>query len=105
MKTHTPGPWVVDWPADGRATPRVTTAGPMFEGATSPVEICKVSKKEGKCGSGRANASLIAAAPELLEALKKMLAAAKCHYDPAVALSEYGALAEVAIARAEGGQP
>ena len=44
------------------------------------------------------------AAPELLEACKKLLAAAVCNYDPKTTLYEYGALAEAAIARAEGRQ-
>ena len=47
-------------------------------------------------------ARLIAASPDLLDALRNMLAAAKCGYDPAVALREYGAAAEAAVRRATG---
>jgi hypothetical protein len=39
----------------------------------------------------------------VVAALEKMLAAARCNYDPAVALSEYGAMAEAALANARGG--
>jgi hypothetical protein len=56
-----------------------------------------------QAGDLGANGWLLAAAPDLLAALKKMMAAANCHYDPVVALAEYGAIAEAAIAKAEGG--
>ena len=45
---------------------------------------------------------LFAAAPDLLTALRGMLAAARCGYDPKVALIEFGEKAEEAIKKATG---
>lgn len=46
--------------------------------------------------------ALVIAAPKLLEALALILAALRCNYEPATVLSEYGALADAAIATAKG---
>ena len=66
---HTPGPWVF--------TPEVNMAGMRYvrqaPEANGSNEICRV---EGwRDGIGEANARLIAAAPELLEALQKLVRA------------------------------
>lgn len=71
---HTPGPWVVDRSADGRTGTRITTAGPMFEGATLPMEVARITKSRGPAGDYMANARLIAAAPQLLAALEALVA-------------------------------
>ncbi len=70
------------------------------EGRTLVAAIRPLSSGHAK--EARANFALIGAAPDLLDACKKLLAAAKCNYDPQAALSEYGAIAEAAIAKAEG---
>lgn len=74
MTTHTPGPW--------RALPEVLTGGIHHVGGRSPIvmkegrKIACVSRsldariKDGPCKEAEANARLIAAAPDLLAALK-----------------------------------
>lgn len=66
---HTPGPWFVDlkstygWPA--KLTPNLSIR-PVLLGKIMPVAIAKIQRE---CLESEANARLIAAAPELLEAL------------------------------------
>ena len=59
MKTkHTPGPWVIE---NNRSFPMIVARdGGKYDGACICPEVC----------NGEANARLIAAAPELLEACK-----------------------------------
>ena len=77
MKTHTPGPWFVSFPADGLATrhPVISCNGET----TSHVEwdgtpAMNVARAEwrGNVADTNANARLIAAAPELLAALQDL---------------------------------
>lgn len=63
MNKHTPGPWV-QW-ADTNIVIRLHTGRPHAE----DLRICEVATNTWK-DEGRHNASLIAAAPELLEALQ-----------------------------------
>lgn len=103
---HTPGPWVVAnglqvWKSGHNtvASPRICT----LKNAAHPVE--QISAEEQK-----ANASLIAAAPELLEALQAyhaLHAPAEGRF-PSAADTPAGvayAKALAAIAKAEGRQP
>lgn len=73
MSKHTPGPWgVATWPADGPVECLIATVafvgdcvvGPEFENAHSV--------NYERHGSVEADARLIAAAPELLAALREM---------------------------------
>ena len=82
---HTPGPWVVK-----------VTAGETFIRSSDGANVSRV----GAATNMRANARLIAAAPDLLAALK-----AVCSHgtrEPQQISSDWDA-ARAAIARAEGG--
>lgn len=88
MSAHTPGPWLV------LRDPEV--GGPLV--ATEDVAIADVMEMEG--GMSEANARLIAAAPDLLAALKAMFAdACDCGPDVHCRACELGLRA---IAKAEG---
>jgi hypothetical protein len=96
-KQHTPGPWFVT--PDGAAVYEKDGYG--YRGDT----VCGLPSRSD---SRAANARLIAAAPDLLEALK---VAAKAElYDPATGLIDADVLdivqdvARAAIAKATGGQ-
>ena len=85
MTQHTVGPWRVGY--DGPSLPIVDSR----EGFIAFV-------KQPNDGAAEANANLIAAAPELLEALKSLLFFYTTEDD-----DEYGVIeAKAAIARAEG---
>lgn len=67
--THTPGPWTVWENRSGRL--RISTVASLNSGnaklyAHTPGRICQLPRKP----NGEANARLIAAAPELLQALE-----------------------------------
>lgn len=85
---HTPGPW------------RIGDAGQTVYGAKAEGEFPKVvadTSKSMTVGERRANARLIAAAPELLEALRDLQA--QCQkWAPTIDQSR----ARAAIAKAEG---
>ena len=66
--THTPGPWVVHPTAHHPAVRSVGTSD------TGPRRICTVGSMNGN-PVDKKNARLIAAAPELLEALQFVMAA------------------------------
>jgi len=78
---HTPGPW------------NASSHGDIVSAKHGEVDICAVFGRP-QLGEGEANASIIAAAPELLEALKDILK------NPNSAL--YHNIARAAIAKAEG---
>lgn len=72
--THTPGPWKYGQSTDQRKDGYVRAASVKpFAGAERPIAICKVctvAPIDEVC----ANARLIAAAPELLDSIKALLA-------------------------------
>lgn len=81
---HTPGPWM--WDSDpvkgdqfGRVRYRVVARG-------ETITNMHYSSYEGGPTNAEANARLIAAAPELLEALQKSIALADSNRDAALAL-------------------
>jgi len=74
----TPGPWAVDIPSDRRAAISVTA---VIADGGAPITIAAVPFKEPKqahmraiAGTGVGNARLIAAAPDMLDALSAVLA-------------------------------
>ena len=88
--SHSPGPWAVgDRLKDGA----VVVAGPPGSGFE-----CVVANPRGYEGRVVANARLVAAAPDLLAALKAVIAVADRKTD------EFD-LARAAIAKGEGRQP
>jgi hypothetical protein len=99
---HTPGPWRVGYPHDGITGP---TASPLvwWDGLKVGREIITVGSRVvaivardgGLSDEDRANARLIAAAPELLQALQDIL-------DTGFAGGPQGKRARAAIAKATG---
>ena len=89
--THTPGPWVVHPTAHHPAVRSVGTSD------TGPRRICTVGSMNGN-PVDKKNARLIAAAPELLEALQFVMAAS------GEQLSTAFEQAQAAIAKATGEQ-
>lgn len=120
---HTPGPWVAGWGRGltGPTTPSVGGACcggkgwetfPVSRG-TETIAICPVQTqgfgyRDKIVGSAQANASLIAAAPEMLEALPDLshvISWLENGCDPAkaaVELRHYQSRIDAAIAKAEG---
>lgn len=93
MSKHTPGPW--------NALDRAVLKGPPGEERTWIIASCPVNAlgKKTKTSEAQANARLIAAAPELLEALKGLM----MEVSPVISADfEPFALAFKAIAKAEG---
>lgn len=66
---HTPGPWV-------NGGPQCATIATKAEGGNLGERVAIVFDDEISLGDAKANARLIAAAPELLAALQAMLGAA-----------------------------
>lgn len=100
--THTPGPWRVDaWNYQDRGAKLV-----IQNEADAVCELMPLYRpgrtEPGPGPEENANAKLIATAPELLVALEKMLAYARCGYDPKVVLNEFGEKAQELIERARG---
>lgn len=114
---HTPGPWAVSKGYDGSISVSATRAYRINNISAGTPIICDVYQHpEFNSFSGAANARLIAAAPELLEALKwyenqaKEMGKAAIHSDSKRILElmkeiavDYGELARAAIAKATGG--
>ena len=107
MSKHTPGPWYADKIQD-RAAFNIFTPGQCT--ALLTLEPGKYDGADPRVGSVEANARLIAAAPDLLEALRALLAVAPYHA-PGAAHGVMGAeerhasaikAARAAIAKAEG---
>ena len=105
MREHkaTPGPWEVEDVRANYVYAARTGAHYAIDGKDFRPALILGDGTENR-GVAEANARLIAAAPDLLEACNKLLAAANCHYHWRVILSEYGEMARAAIAKAEGGQ-
>lgn len=94
MNKHTPGPWNCQ---------RASAAGRNIICAeNSPLDICVLSNRDKTQVQIDANARLIAAAPELLTALKDMVAMMDSG-DEHGAGREWHRQAIAAIAKAEGG--
>jgi hypothetical protein len=96
---HTPGPWTVDWSDDG---PLIYTGDLLIasvSGSTEHIEVPGLDEQ-----TTEANASLMAAAPDLLAALERVLE----HGEPLNLYHERSEDAEVvnqaraAIAKAKG---
>lgn len=112
---HTPGPWRLAGGEGKRGELYVwSDRDEEGKGYIGSHEICvAVVQPKARCEGGAvfaeeeiaANAALIKSAPALLAALEKFVAAAKCGYDPAVALEQYGAMAEAALVSARGPEP
>jgi hypothetical protein len=102
MPKHTPGAWKVGEYEDGNVTPHVKMIMVVAPKSKNFVqEICCFPVK----GKGRANALLIAAAPDLLDMLKAAVARvelANSEGDPI--LSAWLPEARAAISKAQGGE-
>lgn len=78
MNKHTPGPWHVTTETDGRSRGYIR-AGEPLDGAKMPPAVARVCART--LSENEANARLIAAAPELLEALRHFAALLAEHHD------------------------
>lgn len=93
---HTPGPWRVDGHPDSEMPCEVVKVFPNGDRGL----VCELTHSLFRQNQ-KANARLIAAAPDLLEALRGLLT--PCHCDPAPGTACAHVLAaEAAIARATG---
>ena len=98
--THTPGPWTV---TDGSAY-RVMSANKVVHGGVEfGIYICDTANNaKTRTPENAANARLIAAAPELLIALKQITAAYRaCYPEDSAGLPKSITDAHAAIAKAE----
>ena len=93
MNKHTPGPWHYFETADG-----ICRVKPL----NRKYIVAECSAMEPQCEEQRSNARLIAAAPELLEALKDTLQLLEVYCGDFEEATRNQACA--AIAKAEGGQ-
>ena len=103
---HTPGPWSIEDVSSGKTLVyykiNAGNSAVGFAGSYKPDGVVKTP------GEAAANARLIAAAPELLEALEGLCAACELRanreggdYGPEI--GPYAYAAEIAIAKAKGG--
>lgn len=115
---HTPGPWTANRDCRSYLNRGVITDGPMVYGIYTPDTRISVMQEFRESGFGpqdeeqEANARLIAAAPELLDALKEarsMLETASRYFPKSIHNSDRFSLLNVltnavnpAIAKAEG---
>lgn len=70
MSTHTRGPWTIEQATDGRRKGYIR--GPKSNGAGGRIAVARVSEAGNGPSEQAANARLIAAAPDLLEALRQI---------------------------------
>ena len=91
MGKHTPGPWRV---SETRGD-KIAIAHDVKDAGAISLNLAWVIARQSWISEAEANASLIAAAPDLLEALK--LVEKRCG-----PLSKDGRMARAAIAKAEG---
>ena len=94
---HTPGPWT-----SGRPIPADDTVSRIVRAGADHIAV--VMDLEGAAQEAVDNARLIAAAPDLLEALRAMVYYFGPHPDVDNGLEETLTNARAAIARATGGQ-
>lgn len=114
MQKHTPGPWIVNEADNGGEVANIFSDNPEHDGAY----VCAVWSDESATGNdgadeetpqyvtdaeANANAALIAAAPDMLEALRDMLAEVAPD-DGVRAMPSHStiAAARFALAKAEG---
>ena len=92
---HTPGPW--------NCLRRSSADRAIVCAETQPLDICVLSNRDKSIGQVNANALLIAAAPDLLKALKAMVEA---HAIPSTGCKSRTAYehAIAAITKAEGAE-
>jgi hypothetical protein len=99
MSTHTPGPWQMD---DEHFEDVYAESGELVVAAYPFVDA---KRPEGeRIAEQKANARLIAAAPELLEALDLALGLSKGKYSPE-AWDDWLEKADTAIRKAKGSSP
>lgn len=98
MSKHTPGPWVIG-ESDSRGIHCVDARDPNRAGIIELCEVFGVQQDDKEDDVSRANARLIAAAPDLLEALK--LAVNQNYHDMQMTGEELR-ICEMAIAKATG---
>ena len=98
MSKHTPGPWRVS----ARANRMIDVLHSNNQKGAITHALCRVQARDSWVDEAAANARLIAAAPELLEALKNMCEGFRILKD-----SDFPALAKAraAIAKATGYAP
>lgn len=95
---HTPGPWVIDWNVS-----RLDIFG--ADETTLVASLRRSSLSQAIDEAARSNARLIAAAPEMYEAIAAIATAMNLGYIPNEILSEGSPILEglrAAIAKAEG---
>lgn len=94
---HTPGPWVL-WSEEGQTkSGAYRNSVCKSDGLEDPNHVCLADVTHPDEETSHWNALLIAAAPELLEALKELLA----HASFVGIASHYEQMARAAIAKAE----
>lgn len=95
---HTPGPWAMPDSGQGRISKVKANGG--WDGLIATADCGDYARSRSE---GLANARLIAAAPELLEALQGILSCVSVRIDDP-RIEKFDA-ARAAIAKATGGQP
>lgn len=98
--THTPGPWSF-YPDKNTGVIMIMRPHPLDEKPHEGGDGMVISEIRKGWGPSAANARLIAAAPDLLAALKKMTALLAAHPDGGL-YPDYLIQARAAIAKAEG---
>ena len=91
---HTPGPW--------KARGSQVTASCLAYSNSRPNQVCYVELDGTPDGEVKANAALIAAAPEMLEALKAVEKRVCCTEETC---NDCGGIVRAAIAKAQGETP
>lgn len=94
---HTPGPWSIDSDGDGKPDAIITSQHlPEMDD-----DVCEVyGGNDDDCETRKANAALIAAAPDLLEALHAIIAKFESDPDDLETMDAGIAIARAAIAKA-----
>ena len=106
---HTKGPWVIEWmpfmgeyDSEGERNPDVAFVGPSRDDAAVAIVFPPEGENPHDSPTLKANAALIAAAPDLLEALEGLLAHTVSLYASGSSAIFAIVKAEQAIARAKG---